>query len=120
LAGLFPLSILVQLVSVGTLVVFIAVALSVIVFRTTDPEGKRGFWPPWVPFVPIAGILVCIGLLAYIPFKTWAVYGIWFVIGSSIYLLYGGRAAARRRLPGPSLSALGDTQRPRAQKSDNA
>jgi APA family basic amino acid/polyamine antiporter len=97
LAGLFPLSILVQLVSVGTLIVFIAVAMSVIVLRRTDPERARGFRTPWVPYVPLAGILVCVGLLASVPLRTWAVYGFWFVIGGSIYLLYGGRAAARQR-----------------------
>jgi APA family basic amino acid/polyamine antiporter len=97
LAGLFPLSILVQLVSVGTLIVFIAVALSVIVLRRTDPDRPRGFRTPWVPFVPLAGILVCVGLLANIPLRTWTVYAIWFALGAAIYLLYGGRSAARHR-----------------------
>jgi len=97
LAGLFPLSILVQLVSVGTLIVFIAVALAVIVLRRTDPDRPRDFRTPWVPYVPLAGILVCIGLLANIPLRTWTVYGIWFVIGAAIYLFYGGRSAARQR-----------------------
>ncbi|HXP64182.1 MAG TPA: amino acid permease, partial [Steroidobacteraceae bacterium] len=98
LAGLFPLSILVQLVSVGTLIVFIAVALSVIVLRQADPERPRPFRTPFVPYVPVAGILVCVGLLLNIPLRTWAVYGIWFVIGGAIYLLYGGRSAARHRI----------------------
>jgi basic amino acid/polyamine antiporter, APA family len=102
LAGLFPLSILVQLVSVGTLIVFIAVALSVIVLRRTDPIRPRGFRTPWVPYVPIAGILVCAGLLAYVPLRTWGVYAVWLLLGSSIYLLYGGSSAARRRMAAAS------------------
>lgn len=102
LAGLFPLSILVQLVSVGTLIVFIAVALSVIVLRRTEPERPRTFRTPWVPYVPIAGILVCVGLLAYVPLRTWAVYGVWFFVGGSSYLLYGGRSAARQRMAATS------------------
>jgi APA family basic amino acid/polyamine antiporter len=102
LAGLFPLSILVQLVSVGTLIVFIAVALSVIVLRHTDPELPRPFRTPLVPYVPLAGILVCVGLLALIPPRTWAVYGIWFIIGISIYLVYGERSAARQRMAAAS------------------
>lgn len=97
LAGLFPLSILVQLVSVGTLIVFIVVALSVIVLRRTDPDRPRGFRTPWVPYVPFAGILVCIGLLANIPLRTWAVYGMWLLIGAAFYIFYGGRSAARQR-----------------------
>jgi basic amino acid/polyamine antiporter, APA family len=97
LAGLFPLSILVQLVSVGTLIVFIAVAFSVVVLRQTDPHRVRPFRTPLVPYVPTAGILICGYLLTGIPLRTWAVYGFWFVLGCSIYLVYGGRSAARHR-----------------------
>jgi APA family basic amino acid/polyamine antiporter len=97
LAGLFPLSILVQLVSVGTFFVFIAVAVSVLVLRRTDPDRHRPFRTPFVPLVPIAGLLICVGLLTAIPLRTWAVYGIWVTLGISIYLAYGGRSAARLR-----------------------
>jgi basic amino acid/polyamine antiporter, APA family len=97
LAGLFPLSILVQLVSVGTLLVFIAVAFSVIVLRRADPGRPRPFRTPFVPYVPIAGILLCAYMLSGIPLRTWSVYGFWLVLGSSIYLIYGGRSAARLR-----------------------
>ena len=104
LAGLFPLSILVQLVSVGTLIVFIAVAFSVIVLRRADPQRHRPFRTPFVPYIPIAGILVCAYMLTAIPLRTWAVYGFWFAIGSAIYLGYGGRAAARLRLAAATAS----------------
>jgi basic amino acid/polyamine antiporter, APA family len=97
LAGLFPLSILVQLVSVGTLIVFIAVAVSVLVLRRTDPDRHRPFRTPFVPLVPIAGLLICGYLLTGIPLRTWAVYGIWVTLGISIYLAYGGRSAGRLR-----------------------
>ncbi len=97
LAGLFPLSILVQLVSVGTLMVFIAVSLSAMVLRRVDPGRPRPFRTPWVPIVPIAGILVCVILLTLIPLRTWAVYGIWVTLGLSIYLVYGARSAAQLR-----------------------
>lgn len=97
LAGLFPLSILVQLVSVGTFIVFIAVAISVLVLRSADPGRHRPFRTPFVPFVPIAGLLICGYLLAFIPLRTWTIYGIWITLGISIYLAYGGRSAARVR-----------------------
>jgi basic amino acid/polyamine antiporter, APA family len=100
LAGLFPISILVQLVSVGTLIVFMAVAASVLVLRRADPDRHRPFRTPFVPFVPIGGFLICGGLLFSIPLSTWAVYGIWVTLGISIYLGYGGRSAGRlRELP---------------------
>ena len=97
LAGLFPLSILVQLVSVGTLMVFIAVALSVMVLRRDDPQRRRPFRTPFVPAVPIAGILMCAYLLSGIPLRTWTVYLVWLALGIAIYLAYGGRSAARLR-----------------------
>jgi APA family basic amino acid/polyamine antiporter len=97
LAGLFPLSILVQLVSVGTFIVFIAVAVSVLVLRRTDPERHRPFRTPFVPLVPIAGILICGALLILIPLHTWAVYGIWVTLGTALYLAYGERSARRLR-----------------------
>ena len=97
LAGLFPLSILVQLVSVGTLIVFIAVAVSVLLLRKTDPERHRPFRTPLVPLVPVGGLLICGYLLTGIPLHTWAVYGIWVTLGISIYVGYGGRSANRLR-----------------------
>jgi APA family basic amino acid/polyamine antiporter len=97
LAGLFPISILVQLVSVGTLIVFFAVAASVIVLRGVDPGRPRPFRTPWVPAVPIGGMLICLGLLIYVPGLTWAVYLIWLALGLAIYWLYGSRSAVRLR-----------------------
>jgi APA family basic amino acid/polyamine antiporter len=102
LAGLFPLSILVQLVSVGTLIVFIAVALSVMLLRLDEPQRPRPFRTPFVPLVPAAGILVCLYLLTGIPTRTWRVYLVWLVLGISIYLTYGRRSAARLREPAPA------------------
>ena len=107
LAGLFPISILVQLVSVGTLMVFIAVALSVIVLRRTDPNRQRPFRTPWVPVVPIFGVLVCAIVLAGVAPRAWAVYAIWLTLGISIYAAYGRRSAADLRA-----RAAGDAARP--------
>jgi APA family basic amino acid/polyamine antiporter len=87
----------VQLVSVGTLIVFIAVALSVIVLRRVDPERPRPFRTPFVPVVPIGGMLICIVLLAIVPLRTWTVYLIWLALGLSIYWIYGSRSAVRLR-----------------------
>jgi basic amino acid/polyamine antiporter, APA family len=97
LAGLFPLSILVQLVSVGTLMVFIAVAVSVMALRRDDPDRARPFSTPFVPVVPIAGILVCAAILIGVPLRTWMVYLVWLALGIALYLTYGARSAARLR-----------------------
>src|SRR5581483_11058143 len=58
LAGCFPIGILVQLVSIGTLGIFIVVCAGVIILRRTRPELPRRFRSPWVPVLPILGILV--------------------------------------------------------------
>jgi len=97
LAGLFPLALLVQLVSIGTLLVFISVAIGVLVFRRSAPERIRPFRAPFVPVVPVAGALVCAYLLTAIPRLTWAAYVLWLGIGLLIYMLYGKNSAMRHR-----------------------
>jgi APA family basic amino acid/polyamine antiporter len=61
------------------------------VLRYTDPSRARPFRTPWVPFVPVAGILACFYLMAGLPVDTWARLIIWMAIGLAIYFLYGRR-----------------------------
>ncbi len=100
LAGLFPLSVLIQLVSVGTLCVFIVVSLGVIVLRHTDPGRHRPFRAPMVPLLPSTGMLLCGYLLIGIPAVTWRLYCIWLALGLCLYTLYGRRSAAAKRVAG--------------------
>jgi basic amino acid/polyamine antiporter, APA family len=101
-AGLLPIGLLGELVSIGTLLAFAIVCAGVLVLRYTDPGIARPFRTPWVPFVPIAGILACFYLMAGLPVDTWARLIIWMAIGLAIYFLYGRRhskvqlAAGRR------------------------
>lgn len=98
LAGLFPIDILVQLVSLGTLSVFIAaVCVGVIVLRRTRPDLKRPFRVPPSPVIPVLGVGICVYLLAGLPGPSWALYGGWTVVGGLIYALYGRRSATRLR-----------------------
>ena len=101
-AGLLPIGLLGELVSIGTLLAFAIVCAGVLVLRYTDPGRARPFRTPWVPFVPIAGILACFYLMAGLPVDTWARLIIWMAIGLAIYFLYGRRhskvqLAARRQ-----------------------
>jgi basic amino acid/polyamine antiporter, APA family len=101
-AGLLPIGLLGELVSIGTLLAFAIVCAGVLVLRYTDPNLARPFRTPLVPFVPIAGILACFYLMAGLPVDTWARLIIWMAIGLLIYFLYGRRhskvqlAAGRR------------------------
>ena len=101
-AGLLPIGLLGELVSIGTLLAFAIVCAGVLVLRYTDPDRPRPFRTPLVPFVPLAGIFACFYLMLGLPVDTWARLLIWMALGIAIYFLYGRRhskvqLAARRR-----------------------
>jgi APA family basic amino acid/polyamine antiporter len=88
-AGLFPVNILGELVSIGTLMAFVIVCVSIIVLRKVHPEAKRSFKTPWVPFVPILGAVICLAQMVALPFDTWVRLVLWLIIGLCIYFSYG-------------------------------
>jgi APA family basic amino acid/polyamine antiporter len=89
MAGLLPIGILGELVSIGTLLAFVIVCGGVWVLRRTRPDMARPFKTPLVPWVPIAGMLACFYLMTGLPHDTWYRLLIWLAIGLSIYFLYG-------------------------------
>jgi basic amino acid/polyamine antiporter, APA family len=89
IAGILPISILGELVSIGTLLAFIIVCLSVLVLRKSKPDIQRPFKTPWVPVVPILGASICFLQMASLPLDTWLRLIIWMVIGLCIYFFYG-------------------------------
>jgi APA family basic amino acid/polyamine antiporter len=88
-AGLFPLSILSELVSIGTLMAFTIVCLSILVLRKTQPDLPRPFKTPLVPFIPLLGAAVCLVQMFALPWNTWLRLIGWTVVGFIIYFLYG-------------------------------
>ncbi|HEX2869131.1 MAG TPA: amino acid permease [Ignavibacteriales bacterium] len=89
LGGLLPLRILAELVNIGTLFAFVIVCAAVLIMRKTHPEAERPFKAPWVPFVPIAGIVTCLMLMFSLPEENWLRLFIWLAIGFIIYFSYG-------------------------------
>jgi len=89
IAGILPISILGELVSIGTLLAFIIVCISVLVLRKAKPDIERPFKTPWVPFVPIMGALICFIQMAALPLDTWLRLVIWMAVGLCIYFFYG-------------------------------
>ena len=97
LAGFMPIEKLGELVSIGTLFAFVLVCGGVWILRCTHPELPRHFKCPAVPYVPIAGILVCLGLMAGLPFDTWVRLFVWLLIGFGIYFGYGMKHSLLRQ-----------------------
>ena len=91
MAGLFPIGILGELVSIGTLFAFVIVCASVIVLRRRSPELARPFRTPLVPLVPILGIVICLYMMARLPGDTWLRLIIWMALGLLIYFTYSMR-----------------------------
>jgi APA family basic amino acid/polyamine antiporter len=91
MAGFIPLSILAEMTSIGTLFAFVIVCGAVLVMRRTNPNAKRPFRAPFVPLVPILGILTCLLLMFSLPAENWYRLIIWLVVGLIIYFLYGRR-----------------------------
>lgn len=88
-AGVFPLDVLGELISIGILLAFAAVCIGVLVLRHTRPEAPRPFRVPWAPVTCVLGTLVCLGMTAALPGDTWKRLLIWTIVGFSIYGGYG-------------------------------
>ena len=88
-AGLTPIGVLGQLVSIGTLLAFVLVCIGVIILRRTAPDIPRPFRTPGVPYVPILGAIICLAQMIGLPVATWERLVIWLVIGLAVYFSYG-------------------------------
>jgi basic amino acid/polyamine antiporter, APA family len=88
-AGFFPIGLLGELVSIGTLLAFVIVCAGIIVLRYTRPDLPRPFRTPLVPLVPVLGILICGYMMVSLPGDTWYRLLVWMGIGVLIYFAYG-------------------------------
>lgn len=87
-AGIFPVEIIGQLVSMGALLAFAIVCFGVLVLRARQPLLHRPFKTPFVPWIPLAGTLACIFQMFMLPWVTWMQLLIWMGIGLWIYFSY--------------------------------
>ena len=91
LAAFLPISVLLMLVNMGTLLAFVIVCAAVLIMRRTHPEAERPFRVRFVPFVPVLGILSCLLLMFSLPSENWLRLFVWLGIGLVIYFTYGRR-----------------------------
>lgn len=96
-AGIFPLNILGELISIGILLAFTVVCIGVLVLRYTLPDAPRPFRVPWAPVTCVLGAVVCGGLTVALPGDTWWRLGVWSLLGFSIYAAYGYRHSKLRQ-----------------------
>lgn len=88
-AGFVPIKDLGHMVSIGTLFAFSLVCIGILIMRKRMPDAQRSFRVPFVPFVPIAGVLVCLYLMMALPGESWLRLLGWMVLGVAIYFFYG-------------------------------
>ena len=91
MGGFIPLADLAELVNIGTLTAFTLVSFSILRLRKTQPDLRRPFKTPWVPFVPIMSIICCVFLLINLKPVTWIRFVVWLAIGMVVYFGYSGK-----------------------------
>ena len=87
-AGIFAISDAADLSNIGTLFAFVLVSLGVIILRRTQPDRKRVFKVPFVPWFPLISIVLCGGLMTGLTVITWLRFVIWLGLGLLIYIFY--------------------------------
>ncbi len=78
-----------KMVNIGTLLAFVIVSIAVMVLRNTNPEQARPFRTPWVPVVPILGVITNGYMMYKLGWINWARLFIWLFIGLVVYFTYG-------------------------------
>jgi basic amino acid/polyamine antiporter, APA family len=107
LAGLLPIDALLHLTNIGTLFAFVVVCAAVLIMRKKYPNAERPFRCPWVPFVPVMGILTCLMLMFSLPADNWWRLFVWLLIGFGIYFAYGRKHSVMTRHMAHELSHHG-------------
>jgi len=86
--SLTPIDDIGRMVNIGTLLAFVIVSISVLVLRKTNPSQPRPFRTPWVPVIPILGIVTNGYMMYKLGWINWARLFIWLGIGLVVYFTY--------------------------------
>ena len=95
-AAFVPGDIVGDMTSIGTLFAFILVCIAVIILRKTDPDIKREFKTPLVPFIPILGVIVCAAMIFGLGWTNWLRLFVWLFLGIIIYFGYSKKHSVSR------------------------
>ena len=105
MAAFIPLRVLAELVNIGTLLAFVIVCAAVLIMRRTHPDAERPFRAPFVPLVPILGMLTCLLLMFSLPWENWMRLIVWLALGLIFYFLYGRHHSVLTRVANGSVPA---------------
>ncbi len=83
-----------DLTNIGTLFAFVVVSAGVILLRRSQPDHKRSFRVPWVPFLPLLSIVCCLLLMLSLPLETWIRFFVWLAVGLVVYFAYSRKRVA--------------------------
>lgn len=87
--GAMPMSLVGELVSIGTLLAFVLVCAGVFILRKTHPEIKRPFKTPVYWLIAPLGMVSCLWVMTGLPHDTWIRLAVWLILGFFIYFGYG-------------------------------
>jgi APA family basic amino acid/polyamine antiporter len=104
MAAFLPITVLLNLVNMGTLMAFAIVCAAVLIMRRTHPDAERPFRCPLVPVVPVLGILSCLLLMFSLPSENWIRLVVWLAIGLVIYFSYSRHHSVMARDPGRDIA----------------
>ena len=96
IAAFLPLSVIIELVNIGTLSAFIFLALSIIILRKQQPDIERKFKCPLVPVIPFLSIIFCVFLIFQLSVTTLERFAASLIIGLAVYFAYGSRKSKLR------------------------
>jgi APA family basic amino acid/polyamine antiporter len=97
--SLVPIDDIGKMVNIGTLLAFVIVCIAVVMLRRTDPDQARPFRTPWVPLVPILGVIFNGYMMYRLGWINWARLIIWLAIGLVVYFVYGQKHSKVQALP---------------------
>jgi basic amino acid/polyamine antiporter, APA family len=96
-AAFAPIAVVGEMTSIGTLFAFVIVCAGILIMRRTQPSIPRPFRTPWVPLVPILGILTNLFLMSGLGWTNWARLIVWLAIGLVIYFSYSRKHSVVQR-----------------------
>jgi APA family basic amino acid/polyamine antiporter len=83
-----PIDQVAKMVNIGTLLAFVIVCISVMVLRRTNPGQPRPFRTPWVPLIPILGVVANGYMMLKLGMWNWIRLVAWLAIGLVVYFTY--------------------------------